>query len=321
MAQTSFENVEGFKHVSQVAQEGIDFLDQIRNGTAKFIFTSSAKLNEATGGFRPSDNIVIAARPGVGKSTTANMIIRDCFNPLINPDLKVIVAYFSLEMPGYQQFYRDASSRLKITVKQLTNVKEPINDDVYEAIKAFALEFSQHPLYYRDVGVTVDKYMELSSSLQKKYPDFLLLKIFDHTRLASSNHRSEEERITSLMHRSRLYDNEHSSISLFLSQMNRNIESGKDRSKTGQDPPVLSDIFGSDAVGQYANLVIALHRPEMYNIKEYLGFATNDMIFAHILKQRDGYVGVLPWKHDLKNNRIGDLAEQNQLNLFLKNEF
>lgn len=321
MDQISFENVDGFKHASVIAQEAITFLEHVRAGTAKFIFTSSSKLNEATGGFRPSDNIVIAARPGVGKSTTANMIIRDCFNPIINPDLKLVVAYFSLEMPGYQQFYRDTSSQIKVSVKEITNIKDPINDDTFQAIKNFAHQFSQLPVYYRDVGVTVDKYMELSSSLQKKYPEFLLLKIFDHTRLATSAHKSEEERITSLMHRTRLYDNEHSSITIFLSQMNRNIESSKDRSKTGQDPPVLSDIFGSDAVAQYANLVMALHRPEMYSIKEYLGMETKSMIFNHILKQRDGFVGVIPWKHDLKVNIISDLSNDEKFKQNFKDEF
>jgi len=313
MEQTFFD-VEGFKHASVVAQEAVKQLDAIRDGSAKFIFTSSLKLNDATGGFRPSDNIVIAARPGVGKSTTANMIIRDCFNPEINPDLKIVVAYFSLEMPGYQQFYRDASSKLKISVKTLTNIKNPIDDSVYEEIKKFASEFSQHPLYYRDIGVTVDRYMELSSSLKKRYPDHLLLKIFDHTRLSTSNHRSEEERITSLMHRTRLWDNETGSTTIFLSQMNRNVEQNRDRSKIGENQPVLSDIFGSDAVAQYANLVVALHRPEMYNVREYIGMPTNDMIFAHVLKQRDGFVGVIPWKHDLKNNKIVDFTDLDLIN-------
>jgi replicative DNA helicase len=77
-----------------------------------------------------------------------------------------------------------------------------------------------------------------------------------------------------------------------------------------------SDIFGADSVSQYATVIIALHRPELYgkNVYRYAGvdIDARNLIACHVLKQRDGWTGLITWDHDLKHNKIFDRKPQTQ---------
>ena len=110
-------------------------------------------------------------------------------------------------------------------------------------------------------------------------------------------------------------------INIFLSQMNRNIENGVvDRSEIGSRTPVMSDLFGSDAIGQCADVVMALHRPGQYGLdvfnKQGSSIPTSRLVNGNkvdylllecILKNRDGSLKDIAMDHNLAHNRIIDL--------------
>ncbi len=105
-------------------------------------------------------------------------------------------------------------------------------------------------------------------------------------------------------------------INIWLSQMNRNIETNVSRDKMGSYTPVSSDIFGSDGVFQSADIVIALHRPGIYKIDNFEGIPTgydendpdknDDLLIECVLKQREGWTGNIMMKHNLAHNKIVD---------------
>ena len=93
------------------------------------------------------------------------------------------------------------------------------------------------------------------------------------------------------------------STNIFLSQLNRKIEE-VDRKDVGSTGLLPSYIFGADSVFQCADIVLGMHRPEMYGLKQYNKLDTKDLLIIQIMKQRDGEVCELAFKHQLKFNRI-----------------
>lgn len=313
MQTENYKQIEGFRHISEVANTAIKNINDIREGRHHHIMTRWKKVNEITQGIQLGEQIVIAARPGVGKSATVNMIAEDIFNKVLNPNLKVILLYWSWEMPDFQQVYRMMSSKTRKTVKELTSSIKPIETTLYEELVQTAQKLKGLPIYFRDTPMTSLAWAKKVEEVHNLFPDYKIVNIIDHTRLVKkSNQLTEEQKITDFMETGVELKNKILCTNIFLSQLNRDIEKEKDRQNIGKNPPVLSDIFGSDAVGQFANTVIILHRPEIYGLDTYLDEITANRIFWHFVKQRDGDLGYISLKHELKYNNMEDLSEEDE---------
>lgn len=241
--------LDGFRHISEVSQTAISNLNKIRAGKMQHILTRWSTVNKITQGFQLGEQIVIAARPGVGKSATVNMIAQDVFNTKINPILSqnVIVLYWSWEMPDYQQVYRMLSSESQKTVKELTSCLNPIDDNTFQYLQETSKKYRNYPIFFRDTPINADTWSKVLDKVNDMYPDKYIINIIDHTRLVKkNNHFSEEQKITEFMEVGVEMKNKIGCTNIFLSQLNRDIEKEKDRTKIGTNPPVLSDIFGSD---------------------------------------------------------------------------
>lgn len=147
-----------------------------------------------------------------------------------------------------------------------------------------------------------------------KYPRHRIVNIIDHTRLIKTDNESkEEEKLRRLMEIANEVKLKMNVTNILLSQLNRNIESNERRAEYFK--PLMSDLFGSDAVGQAADTVFMLYRPEQYNIhsvEEYgKTIPAKDKIFNNIVKNRDGNLGLLIYNHNLKHNQI---TEYNGIN-------
>ena len=100
-------------------------------------------------------------------------------------------------------------------------------------------------------------------------------------------------------------------INIIISQLNREVE--KHTINKEYRAPVATDIFGADAVQQFADAIILLHRPDLYGLEEYnLGvlngipykLETKNKIVAEVVKNREGRLGRLVFEHDLSINKI-----------------
>lgn len=312
--------VEGYKHISNVSKIALERINKIRNGELVPILTSSKKENEKLGGMYSGEKIVIAARTGVGKTAYVIDRIDDYTNWQINPhwENKVIILFDSLEMADWRLVLRMISKQEQNTVQSLIDYNNKMSQERFNIVNAISEKFASKPIYISNVSNGIPKWKADKLAKSQKYPNHQIINILDHTRLITkTNERSEEELITSLMNAAIDISNQTGQIFIFLSQMNRNIESNSgDRSKIGLNTPIASDIFGSDGLYQGADTVIALHRPGMYNLEEFQGVQTgynasypdaDDYLMVEcILKQRDGWVGNLLMEHNLAHNKIFD---------------
>ncbi len=305
-------------------------MDKVRSGELKPLQTSLKKEQESIGGYYPSDQVVIAGRTGVGKSAKMLHDLLDFCNPLYNPTYNsdnFLILMDSFEMADWRNVLRMISREAKVEVKVLLDYQKRLEEERYRFLKDIAFKFSHLPIYISNRPLSAKDWVESKKQIQGKFPKKRIANVFDHTRLGlKGDEKKEEELISNFMVGGVHLKNNFEMWNFFLSQMNRNIETSMSRDKLGTNLPVASDIFGSDAVFQCADVVQALHRPGMYGVEFFNNIPTgykadnpdsqDNLLIECILKQREGWTGNLMLKHNLAINHIEDYEMQE--NFFTK---
>lgn len=296
----------GFENIADSVNRAQDQVYKYQKGIITPLKTFSDKINSKMM-FLPGDTFVCAGRSGVGKSAFTNILAKSLHEQ--NDD--VMTLYFTHEMESWRQIMRMYSKAVEESVSEL--LTKQFDPGAFERLRLIGEELKGYDMYFKQSPVNSARFIELIDQVRQSYPDKRIMVIYDHTRLVRGNQRSEEAKITELMEAASYINIAYQTFNIFLSQMNRNIESGEDK---GNRPPAASDIFGSDAVMQFADHVMALHRPEMYHISRYKAggyeWDTAGFIAAHVLKQRDGWIGLIPLSHNLKHNEIWDRVTPKQ---------
>jgi replicative DNA helicase len=330
-----FFNQHGYKHISKSAEKAQEMMDKVRSGEIKPLVTSIKKEQEHIGGFLPGEQVVLAGRTGGGKSAKMFHDMMDFANPELNPTYAadLLILLDSYEMLDWRVVLRLASRKGSAQVKELLDYHKRLTEERFQFLRSVMEQFKNVPIFISNRALNVKNWEETKKQVQGKYPKKRILNIFDHTRLGlKEKEQKEEELITGFMLAGMRLKNSFDQWQFFLSQMNRNIETGANREKLGQHLPVSSDIFGSDAVFQCADVVMALHRPGQYGLTEFEGMKTgldpkhpekgDDLLIECVLKQREGWTGSIVLKHNLALNRIEDYPEKDsEFNLLLKDDF
>lgn len=298
-------NKYGFEHLSQAYNKAGKHLTDIREGKIKPYKTTWQRTNNILGGgLQKSTTITIAGRPGIGKSAYSNRLIFDICE--CNDISKTIILYWNWEMPNYQQVIREMSFKTNHTVQELKSQALAIEE--FNKLKELKTYMSSKPIWMLDKSKNAEFIRRICKEIQAEFPDYQIINLFDHTRLSSESGKQnefEEAKIKDLYSIARELSVEHEFINIFLSQLNRNIES---ENRLKNPIPVASDLFGADAVGQFSNIIIMLQRPEMYAVHglvKYMGITDiHNLIVAHFVKNRDGDVGYVDYEHTLKYNKI-----------------
>ena len=314
--------IKDYRHISTVMETAKMQMDKVRSGQLKPLFTASKKETEKIGGLYPGDQVVIAGRTGTGKSALVTQYMAEFVDPTINPYYvdKLIILVDSYEMADWRVAMRMISSKGEIEAKALLDYNQRLTEERFAMLKNIADSFKNYPIYVSTYPLSVKKWEESKKNIAAQFPHHYIVNIQDHSRLVlKENEAKEEELITNLMLAGVRLKNNHQMINIFLSQMNRAIETGVARGQQGKELPIASDIFGSDAVFQCAEIVIALHRPGIYGLEEFRGYPTGkiasdptaqDNLFIEcILKQRDGELANMMMMHNLKYNKIVDYPE------------
>jgi replicative DNA helicase len=246
-----------FKVVGDILDVELDKLHRLsKEGTALTGTPSGFKdLDELTGGFQPGNLIVIAARPGMGKSALVTNIAE---NAAI--DNGRAVALFSLEMSESELAQRFIASQARIKGDELRKGK------VAESRWPKILEVSQRLSHAR---LFVDDTSDLGSlevrakarRLHSKEPNGLGLVIVDYLQLMRADGRTENraEQVGQMSRGLKILARELNVPVIALSQLNRNVEARTDKR------PLLSDLRESGAVEQDSDLVMFIYRDDYYN--------------------------------------------------------
>ena len=240
--------------------------------------TDFIELDELTGGLHGGQMIVIAARPGVGKSTLALDIARSA---AIHHHMATV--FFSLEMSRTELAMRILSAEGKISMGRLK--KGDLDTEGWTNLATLQGRIDSAPLFIDDSpNMTL---MEIRAKCRRlKQRNDLKLVVLDYLQLMSSGKKveSRQQEVSEFSRSLKLLAKELDVPVIALSQLNRGSEQRTDKR------PMVSDLRESGSIEQDADMVILLHREDMYNPdSDRVGEA--DMIIA---KHRGGPTRTIP---------------------------
>ena len=301
----------GLEHISKSVDKSIENVVDAREGNRKVFSTQWNRLNRnLMGGLQPGKMYVIAGRPGVGKSAFSNQLIFDVLDK--NHDKNVIVLYWSFEMPGEQQILRAGSKHTKLQTAELLSVDSKLSSEGYANYVQSVQKYKQYPIYFCSVPQDVHDIEQAVRTVRQQLHDPTVINLIDHSRLVPSTLDIELLKLNQLSKTCMYMQAQHSSITILLSQLNRNIEQ-EFRAKN-QYQPMLTDLFGGDSIGQDAHVVMMLQRPyDLYGITDtYCGEDPRGLMAVHVEKNRDGLLGMIPFETDLSTFTINERTSTSQ---------
>ena len=258
--QTIYEVSEGktsedYKSLKELLEPTIDEMEAIEShtGVMSGVPTGFIDLDELTNGLHGGQMIIVAARPAVGKSTLALDFARSA--AVSN---KLPCAYFSLEMSQTELVMRLLSAEATVPLNHIRNGK--LNDEEWDQIVRKAGQVQEAPLFIDDSpNLTM---MEIRAKARRlKQRNDLKLIIIDYLQLMSSGRKVESRQleVSEFSRQIKLLAKELSIPVVALCQLNRGPEQRNDKK------PMLSDLRESGSLEQDADMVILLHREDVYD--------------------------------------------------------
>ncbi|MFP5470780.1 MAG: replicative DNA helicase [Bacteroidia bacterium] len=268
-----------YDSMSSVIRQALEEIESAKNndGGLSGIPSGFTKLDKITAGWQRSDMVVIAARPGMGKTAFVLSMARN-----IAVDFKKPVAVFSLEMSSIQLVKRLIASEAEIESDKLRkgNLSEIEHHQLHEKIKRLA----EAPIFIDDTPAL--SVFELRAKCRRlKQQHNIDLVIIDYLQLMkSANGGNREQEISSISRSIKEIAKELNIPIIALSQLSRNVEQ-----RGGDKRPQLSDLRESGAIEQDADQVMFIYRPEYYGLTEdEQGRPTNNIGEIIIAKNRHG---------------------------------
>jgi len=298
------------KHISHSVNQSVAEVRTGINGNRIVFPTKWPRLNKnLMGGLQRGKMYVVAGRPGVGKSAFSNQLIFDVLDN--NWNKQVVVLYWSFEMPGYQQILRAGSKDTKLQTFELLSVENKLSQDNFQRYCEEVEKYKKYPIYFCSIPQDMSKVEQTNYTIFDKYPGVTVINLIDHSRLVRSKADTELMKLNELSKTAMLIQARMGSITVLLSQLNRNIEQ-EFRAKQ-QYQPLLTDLFGGDSIGQDAHVVMMLQRPyDLYGITDkYCGADPQGLLAVHIEKNRDGMLGMIPFETDLSTFTIDERSQDN----------
>tara|TARA_R110000751_G_scaffold112495_4_gene211366 strand:- start:6034 stop:6882 length:849 start_codon:yes stop_codon:yes gene_type:complete len=274
-------------------------------GKRNVLPTKWDRLNKnLMGGLQPGKMYVIAGRPGVGKSAFSNQLIFDLLDKNVHKD--IVVVYWSFEMPGDQQILRAGSKDTKLQTFELLSVEQKLSQDKYQQYVDETQKYKQYPIFFCSIPQDMDRIKKINEQIFLKNPKKTVINLIDHSRLVVGREDTELQKLNTLSKGCMWLQSRMQSVTILLSQLNRNIE--QEHRAKNQYQPLLTDLFGGDSLGQDAHVVMMLQRPyDLYGITDtYCGEDPVGLLAVHIEKNRDGLLGMIPFQTDLSTFTINE---------------
>ncbi|KAB0612859.1 replicative DNA helicase [Campylobacter hyointestinalis] len=214
--------------------------------------TGFKRLNEMTKGFKDGDLVIIAARPGMGKTA----FVLNLVQKVLNQDLGVV--FFSLEMPATQLMLRLLSAKTSIPLQNLMTAD--MDNDELSRLSDACDEISRKKLFVYDSGnATIHQVRTQMRKLKASNPEIKLC-VIDYIGLMtnSSTYSDRHLQIAEISRGLKLLARELSLPVIALSQLNRSLEARANKR------PMLSDLRESGAIEQDADTILFVYRNEVY---------------------------------------------------------
>ncbi len=288
-----------FFSMDDVMSRVIDRIDQAAssNGNVTGVPTGFVDLDDKTAGFQPSNLILLAARPSMGKTAFVLNLAQ-----YIAVKKKLCTVFFSLEMNEEELGKRLLSMESGVDSSKLRIGN--LNEEEWISSVEAAGHISESNLFIDATpGITVS---EMRSKLRKmSLKREINLIIIDYLQLMSgdgSSRDSRQEEVSKISRSLKGLARELNCPVIALSQLSRQVESRPDKR------PILSDLRESGAIEQDADVVMFLYRDEYYNKNRDDNKGEAELIIA---KQRNGPLGTiyLRWLPQLTRFASSDKKE------------
>jgi replicative DNA helicase len=247
---------EGFSRIKELLWPAMERIESIAHGGESItgIATGFSDLDEMTSGFQPSDLIIIAARPSMGKTAFTLNIAQ---HAAIERSRKV--AIFSLEMSKESLVQRLLTAEARVDAQKVR--KGMLRDDDFPRLAKAAGLLSHAPIWIDDTaGITL---LEMRSKARRlKADQGLDMIMVDYLQLMQgpANSESRQQEVSQISRGLKALAKELSVPVVALSRLSRAPEQRAGDSKR----PQLSDLRESGAIEQDADLIMFIYRPEVY---------------------------------------------------------
>jgi replicative DNA helicase len=270
-----------FRSMHSAVHDTLEMLEAIhgKHGGVNGVPTGFRDLDSLTGGWQNSDLIIIAGRPSSGKTSFALSLAR---NAAAHPEKPTGVGIFSLEMATNQLVMRLLCAEAKVDAHAVRTGRLP--EEEWKRLSIAAGRLTAAQIYIDDsasLGI-----LELRAKARRlRVEKSIGLIIVDYLQLMQGPRGAEnrEKEISAISRSLKALAKELAIPVIALSQLSRAVESRNDKR------PILSDLRESGAIEQDADVVVFVHRPEMYldpNTDE--GRESQGMADIIVGKQRNG---------------------------------
>jgi replicative DNA helicase len=295
---------EGFSRIKDLMWTTMERIESISAGgeTVTGVASGFTDLDEYTSGFQPSDLIIIAARPSMGKTA---FVLNMAQHAAIENQQKV--AFFSLEMSKDSLVQRMLTSEARIDAQKLR--KGLLRDDDFPRLARAAGILTHAPIWIDDTaGITL---LEMRSKARRlKAEQGLDMIVVDYLQLMQgpANSESRQQEVSQISRGLKALAKELSVPVLALSQLSRAPEQRAGDSKR----PQLSDLRESGAIEQDADLIMFIYRPEVYDGPvDKDGNSLEGKAEIIIGKQRNGPIGFVNLFFHKNYTRFENFSQRN----------
>lgn len=252
---TSEKKDDRIKESAEIVAELTQYLREQKDKDDRDIIginTGFKELNEMTKGFKKGELIIIAGRPGMGKTTL-------CLNLMLNvANDGGGVVMFSLEMDALQVMLRMISSKTSINLQDLMSAK--LKDEDWSRVSDACDELAKKKIFIHDSGyVNIHQIRSQLRKLKAAHGEISLC-VIDYIGLMMNSSAFNERhlQVAEISRGLKLLSRELEIPIIALSQLNRSLESRGDKT------PMLSDLRESGAIEQDADLILFVYRGEIY---------------------------------------------------------
>jgi replicative DNA helicase len=322
----------GFESFNDAIKTAVDMANAayMRDGHLSGVATGLRDLDRRMGGLQSSDLIILAGRPGMGKTSLATNIafnIANAYEPVQQADGSFkaknggVIGFFSLEMSSEQLATRIISEQTEIPSSKIR--RGEITESDFEKLVACSQVMQKLPLYIDQTGgISIAQLAARARRLKRQRGlDVLVIdyvQLMQGTSQRAAQNRVQE--ITEITTGLKALGKELSVPIIALSQLSRQVESRDDKR------PQLSDLRESGSIEQDADVVLFVYREEYYlknkepkpGTDEYIKWE-GEMAEARgkaeviIAKQRHGPTGTVGLAFQGEFTRFSDLADDSHL--------
>ena len=304
---------EALKSLAIKAQKEIEAASQ-KGSAMTGVTTGFDELDKMTAGWQPSDLVIIAARPGMGKTAFTLSLAKNAASTGKG------VAVFSLEMSSVQLTQRLISMESEVSSGKLRTGQ--LDDDEWRRLHTAVEKLSEYPIFIDDTPAI--NIFELRAKCRRlKQNNDIQMIVIDYLQLMSGapndKRGNREQEISSISRALKGLAKELKVPVLALSQLSRAVES-----RGGEKRPMLSDLRESGAIEQDADIVTFIYRPGYYGIEESDFEVPADLTEIILAKHRNGGLGTVNLRfigEFVKFTNFDEAGFSNDLGDFTPNPF